>query len=266
MRKKRLAIVFTCLFSFLMISLISGCEKKQPAGRQAAKSSASSQPKVTEQESQTQTGIPDIERVDIPLDSSLPDAAASTVMNAYFIFDGSGSMNDNVRGSGFDSKLEGAKWAVEEFLKHVPADINLGLLVFDSHGTREVVPLGPNNHERFLQAVRQIRGGGGTPLAESIRTGTDKLIEQYKKQLGYGEYRLVVVTDGIASGIPKASQYAMRYGFPIYTIGLYVEEEHPLRAYSISYKAADSFEDLQKGLTASLAETEYFDPTEFEEQ
>lgn len=246
-----------------MILIIFSCEKKQPAGSQAVKSSTSSRQAAPKQEPQTPANPPYVERVEIPLDSSLPNAAPATTMNVYFIFDGSGSMNDKEGGI---TKLDGAKKAVEEFIKYVPEDINLGLFVFDSNGRREVVPLEPNNHERFLEAIKQIKAGGGTPLAEAIKAGSDKLIEQYKKQLGYGDYRLVVVTDGIASNIPSAAVYATQYGFPIYTIGLFIKEDHPLRKYSISYKDAQSFEELRQGLTETLAETEYFDPVEFESE
>jgi len=241
----------------MVVALIVGsCEKKQPP---ASQTSTSSSPRQTTNE--RKHNISDIERINIPLDSSLPDAEAATTMNVYFIFDGSGSMNDKEGGI---TKLDGAKKAVEEFIKYVPRDINLGLFVFDSNGKREVVPLGPNNHERFLEAIKQIKAGGGTPLAGAIKAGSNKLIEQYKRQLGYGDYRLVVVTDGIARNIPSAAIYATQYGFPIYTIGLFVEEDHPLREYSISYKDAQSFEELRQGLTETLAETEYFDPVEFE--
>ncbi|MBC8233314.1 VWA domain-containing protein [bacterium] len=252
-----------CCSILLMLLVIFGCEKKQPAGTTQTPSQTSSTPVPAQQpvESTPSNSLSNIERINIPLDSSFPDAEAATTMNVYFIFDGSGSMNDKKGGI---TKLAGAKKAVEEFIKYVPGDINLGLFVFDSNGEREVVPLRPNNHERFLEAIKQIRAGRGTPLAEAIKTGSDKLIEQYKKQLGYGDYRLVVVTDGIANNIPSAAIYATQYGFPIYTIGLFVEEEHPLREYSISYKDAQSFEELQQGLTETLAETEYFDPVEFE--
>ena len=102
-------------------------------------------------------------------------------------------------------------------------------------------------------------------MAQAIRYGTDQLIRQYQRQLGYGEYRLVVVTDGIAEEIPQAALYAAQYGIPIYAIGLCVEANHPLRNFSVSYRAADSFRDLQKGLEATLAELPNYDVTEFKQ-
>lgn len=208
------------------------------------------------------------DRVQIPLDDKMPGATASLTRNFYFVFDGSGSMADRPDGScsgdqRFSSKVEGAKWAVREFVKKVPADTNLGLYVFDGNGHREVVSLGPKNQEEFLKEVNNISASGGTPLAGGIRHGTDQLVGQYKKQLGYGEYRLVVVTDGQADNIPEASLNAIKYGIPIYAIGLCIGEDHPLRQYALSYRAADSAEDLRRGLEETMAELPSFDIKEF---
>lgn len=210
-----------------------------------------------------------ISRVNIPLDDTAIGTQPSLTRNMYFIFDGSGSMSAPpdkfCKGDKrFKRKIDGAKWAVKEFLKKVPKDINIGLYVFDSMGTYEAVPLGPNNFAKFIKAVNNIKPGGQTPLAESIRTGTDKLIKQYKKQLGYGEFRIVAVTDGIAVGIPGAAIYAAQRGIPIYAIGLCIGQDHPLRNWAVSYRAADNFSDLAKGLEETLAETPVFDLKEFE--
>lgn len=209
------------------------------------------------------------DRIEIPLDSTLGDEEASLARNFYFIFDGSGSMGEEpgrkCRGDQrFPNKLAGAQWAVSEFLSKVPEDIHLGLYVFDDGGRREVVPIGKGNRQAFLAAIRGVRDGGGTPLAQAIAFGTQQLVEQYKRQLGYGEYRLVVVTDGRADNIPEAADLAARYGFPIYAIGLCIEENHPLRKHAVSYRAADNFADLARGLEETLAELPSFDATEFE--
>ena len=245
------------LILFISANLI-GCEKKQPPPQATSKPAQAEELEVTMSYDPAKVG-----RFEIPLDSSIPESQVSTAMNAYFIFDGSGSMNEAAGDQRFRTKLEGARWAVAEFMKHVPPEVNIGLYVFDQRGQREVVPIGPGHHDAFLTAINGVHGGGGTPLATSIRFGVDKLIEQYRKQLGYGEFRLIVVTDGLAKAIPEATKYATQYGIPIYTIGLYVGQDHPLRRYSVSYKAANSFDDLKTGLTETLAELDYFDPTEF---
>ena len=209
------------------------------------------------------------EPIEIPLDDDMEGAEVSLARNFYFIFDGSGSMDSEPGGAcqgdqSFRSKLDGAQWAVKEFLTKVPEDVNLGLYVFDRDRREEVVPLGSGNREAFLAAVNNIHSGGGTPLAKGITFGAERLVEQYKRQLGYGDYRLVVVTDGRADQIPDAARYAGHYGMPIYAIGLCIDEEHPLRRYAVSYRAADSFADLAEGLEETLAELETVDVTDFE--
>lgn len=209
-------------------------------------------------------------RTNIPIPADIGGQADLT-RNFYFIMDGSGSMREpTTRDCGGDQrfidKISGARWAIKKFLENVPEEMNIGLYIFDRDGRREVVPLGKTNRDAFLKAVDNIDAGGGTPLARAIHYGTDQLVAQYKKQLGYGEFRLVVVTDGIANNIPDAALYAAKYGIPIYTIGLCVEENHPLRQFSVSYRAADSFADLSKGLSETLAELPVFDVTQFDTQ
>jgi Ca-activated chloride channel family protein len=214
--------------------------------------------KKTEEE--VQARLDQSGRQEISLDDV--EGEASLTRNFYFIFDGSGSMGDRCAG---EVKLKGAKEAVRKFLTKIPADANLGLYVFDARGTREVVPLGPNNRAAFMQSIAEIRDGGGTPLARSVQFGADRLVEQYKKQLGYGEYRLIVVTDGQASNIPRAAQYAARYSIPIYAIGLCIGGDHPLRTFAVSYREANNYEDLERALEETLSELPSFDVTEFEE-
>lgn len=214
-------------------------------------------------EDDVQVILEDVETAEIPLDDM--EGAPSLTRNFYFIIDGSGSMNDDDCGGQFDSRVDGAKWAVEEFLKGVSEDANIGLYVFDHNGKREVVELEVGNRFQFLEAVHEIDAGGGTPLANSIEFGVDRLVEQFKKQLGYGEYRLIVVTDGEAQSIPRAARYALRYNIPIYTIGLCMDSNHKLSRFSVSYQAAGSSEELAKALAETVAESETFDPTVFEE-
>ena len=246
-----------CLLLFFCAGLW-GCEQQStqppPAAQQQAQPPATVE-RVAEEQS-----------VRITLDDA--EGTISTARNFYFIFDGSGSMAEGLKtttGStqSFKTKIDGAKWAVHEFMKKVPLDVYLGLYVFDSQGDREVLPLGLNNNGAFLAAIDTVDVGGGTPLARAIEIGTDHLIERYKKQLAFGEFRLIVVTDGEAQGLVDAARYATERTIPIYTIGLGIGDKHPLREHSISYRAADSFEDLRKGLEDTIAELPQFDPVEF---
>ncbi|MCI0693322.1 VWA domain-containing protein [candidate division KSB1 bacterium] len=242
----------------IVLSQCIGCQK-----REKQQTTATNQPTV--ETSQQAEPTSDFATSDI--------GQISLARNFYFIFDGSGSMRDALSSDcggdqTFKRKLEGAKWAVAEFLKKVPEDVNLGLYVFDENhrnrSEREVVPLGTNNMAAFLQAINAIEAGGGTPLAEAIRFGAEVLARQREQQLGYGEFRLIVVTDGLADDIPQAAEFATENAIPIYAIGLCIKEDHPLRQYAVSYRAADNFEDLAKALEATVVETEFYDAKTFE--
>jgi hypothetical protein len=192
--------------------------------------------------------------------------------NFYFVFDGSGSMKDPPPASdqgdhSFNSKIAGAKWAVNEFMKTVPQNVNLGLFVFDARGEREVLPLGPNNRKQFLDDINAVQAKGWTPLGDAVSKGALALAKQYKQQLGYGEYKMIVITDGeaddkIENGIAKA----MKYNIPIYTIGFGIGPTHSLRKYSISYRSADSAKQVESALEEAAAELDVFDAPSFKKK
>lgn len=214
--------------------------------------------------------LADVQMLELPIQASAAGEEPDLTRNVYFIFDGSGSMGDPLSvdcggDQAFASKLEGAQWAVRTFVEKIPDDMNVGLYVFDRVAEREVVPLGRDNRREFLGQIDAVGSGGGTPLAQAIRFATDRLIQQYQKQLGYGTYRLVVVTDGIADDIPRAAIYAMQHRIPIYAIGLCVEADHVLRQYAVSYRSASTFSDLARGLEETVAELPTYDLQEFEQ-
>lgn len=199
-------------------------------------------------------------RREITLPENSTNATISTASNYYFVIDGSGSMGDRCEGG---RKIEWAKQAVAQFLNQVPGDVNLGLYIFDDDGDREVVPLGSNNRERVLSAVQAIDVGGGTPLGAALRHAKTQLLQQYKQQLGYGEFRLIVVTDGEAgdmSVMETEAQEVASLPFQLRTIGLCIGEHHALRRYSLSYSAANNDAELQRALQQATAEIDVFTP------
>lgn len=196
----------------------------------------------------------------IPLNSAAEGATVSTRRNFYFIMDGSGSMEERCAG---EEKIIGAKWAARQFLEKIPQDVNLGLYVFDRKGEGERVALGSNNREQLLGAIDAMKASGSTPLARAIRFGADRLVAQYKHQLGYGQYALIVVTDGQAYWLEDAVRYAAQYGFPVHTIGFCIEGDHPLRKLAFSYRAAGNAQELARGLKEITAEPATFDMTDF---
>jgi hypothetical protein len=240
------------------VVLLIQCQRKQKQTDQQWPSAVDLAPRVAERDQTPKEAIA---------------GQISLARNFYFIFDGSGSMRDPLSSDcggdqTFRRKMEGAKWAVAEFLKKIPEDVNLGLYVFDKHHINEsefeVVPLGPNNLTAFQQAINQVEAGGGTPLARAIQFGAEVLTKQREQQLGYGEFRLIIVTDGLAKDIPVAAEFANEKAIPIYAIGLCIQEDHPLRHYAVSYRSANDFQDLAKALEATVAETEFYDAQTFE--
>jgi Ca-activated chloride channel family protein len=189
--------------------------------------------------------------------------------NYYVVLDGSGSM----AGSGCvprGSKSDAAKSALRRFVQTVPASSNLGLLVFDRKGTTERVPLGISNRQAFLEAVDAIVPDGGTPLGESILVGRRKLEEQARRQMGYGRYVLVIVTDGEASDSTVMARAVDRLTgetpVQIQTIGFCIDTKHTLNRPGVTtYRSAMNPQELDAGLSAVLAESSDFRVLTFQE-
>jgi Ca-activated chloride channel homolog len=194
------------------------------------------------------------------------DAAASIQRNYYVVFDASGSMAQS-KCSGNESKLTVAKRALVEFTAKLPADANLGLLVFDSGGVRELITLATVNKNAAAQAINMVDAGGATPLAEAIQKAYLALTAQGRKQLGYGDYNLVVVTDGEASGSdPRTVVDTVLRDSPVvlHTVGFCIGETHSLNQPGrVVYRAADNPAELASGLADVLAESPTFDAKSF---
>lgn len=194
------------------------------------------------------------------------DPAAAMKRNYYVVFDASGSMSGS-KCSGNESKLDVAKRAFVEFSARLPSDANLGLTVFDDGGIREIIPIRVLDREAARQAIAPIRAGGGTPLAESMRAAYGALTIQAQRQLGYGEYHLVVVTDGEASGEDPQKIVNIVLGdspVVLHTIGFCIGQNHSLNQPGrVVYRSADNPAELAQGLADVLAEAPAFDVKAF---
>ncbi|SMF57315.1 vWA domain-containing protein [Pseudobacteriovorax antillogorgiicola] len=189
--------------------------------------------------------------------------------NYYIVFDGSGSMGDTKCADG-QKKAQVAVKALKQFASNVPPRDNLGLLVFDNRGLEERVPLNINNRETFFDELYSVKVGGGTPLGSAIELGKVKLEQQARRQLGYGEYNLIVVTDGEADSndLPhKAVDYLVsETPVVVQTIGFCIGSDHTLnRPQETVYKSANNSKELLSSLEEVLAESETFVDTQFEQ-
>ena len=241
------------IYLSVLALLVNSCLQSTPGGRQAEQS----EQEARESESPQMT---------ILFDES--DGVASTTSNFYFVFDMSGSMDEKCSGK---RKIDGAKEAVTRFMKNIPDDVNIGLMLL---GTRsgddyaEALPIASGNKEEFLRIINTLHPSGGTPLGEALLASVDKIVEQYKKQLGYGTYRIIIITDGEQTGIDlkQPCNYLARHGFiGLYSIGLCMKSSHTLKKYSLSYRDANNFEELEQALVEATAESDVFDANLFDE-
>jgi len=196
-------------------------------------------------------------------------APVLTRKNYYVILDGSGSMQEVSCSDGY-TKEQVAKEAVKEFAKKLPDEDNLGLLIFDNYGTTERIPLGTNNREDFIYKVSNSSADGGTPIKSAIRMGIEKLGIEARRQLGYGEFHLVIVTDGEADDQEDPTRvvtFALaETPIIIHTVGFCIGQNHSLNQPGKTlYKSAKDKESLNEGLDDVLAESENFDISSFKE-
>jgi hypothetical protein len=195
-------------------------------------------------------------------------SAVLTAVNYYVVLDGSGSMLSKRCGGG-TTKIAAAVDAVKHFFSTVPADANVGLAAFDRRAVSERVPLGVGNRDALFDALERIHAGSDTPLLSSMKIGYAKLTAQARAQLGYGEYHLVVVTDGEPDPekedpTPIVREILSQSPVVLHTIGFCIDSNHVLNQPNRTfYASATNPEELANSLRAVLAEAPAFDATKF---
>ncbi len=201
-----------------------------------------------------------IQSEEVPQQASAPvQDSKLTRRNYYVVFDGSGSMQES-KCAGNSRKIDVAKQAVKEFARNLKPEDNLGLLVFDSNGISERVALSNGDRAMFDQAIDNIYANSGTPLYQSMGIAFESLKVQMARQLNYGEYHLVVVTDGEANdGDNGLIEQINRSPVIIHTIGFCIGSGHSLnQPGKTHYADAQSPEAVKKGLQDVLAESDTF--------
>jgi Ca-activated chloride channel family protein len=203
-------------------------------------------------------------------DTKIEPVERRTARNYYVVFDASGSMTET-KCSGSQRKIEVAKTAVQEFATKIAGDANIGLMIFDNRGPREALPLGKDQLLQFKNLVSSIDAGGGTPLRSAIYSAGQNLAKQAARQMGYGEYHLVVVTDGEADEgqDPRTIVGTLLKGTPVvlHTVGFCIGSKHSLNQPGlVLYQSADNPEELRQGLKEVLAEASSFNVDEFKAQ
>ena len=258
--------VWLCIAASIAVIAIAGCGTSPtptPTPGPLKRTPATAVPLVAQKSPDYASALPASEKV---------EGTISLDRNFYLVIDGSGSMSESACAGTFPNRIEAAKWAVSEFIRHsVPPEVNLGLYVFDKNGARERASLGKANRPLIIEEIKKIQAGGSTPLNQALKSAVDALVTQSRRQLDYGDFYVVVATDGEATdqGGPDARAgvlYAKQHAIPIISIGFCLKEDHPLSKESVSYRDVRNPKELFSALQETQAESTYFDTTVFEKK
>jgi len=182
----------------------------------------------------------------------LGQAQVQVTDNVVVVVDASGSMGAPMGGS---TRMSVAKNALKQVLDQIPDTTHVGILVFPRGDW--VYPLGPRKESMLAGAIDSIQSGGGTPLGEYMKRGSDVLLNARRKQFGYGTYRLLVVTDGEAGDARQVEAYTpdiISRGITIDCIGVEMASRHTLATKVHSYRNANDPESLKQAISEVFAE------------
>lgn len=180
--------------------------------------------------------------------------ADSTVV---VILDDSGSMKHPMP-SGM-LRIDAAKQALTAVLSQLPPDTRVGVLALNTRlkGDHWIVPMGKIGDADWQNRVASIKAEGGTMLGEFSKLGADELLK-LRASDRYGDYRLLIVTDGEASDPAVLSSYLpdiLSRGLTLDVIGVSMASEHSLASLAHSYRSADDADSLTAAISEVFAET-----------
>lgn len=179
------------------------------------------------------------------------------------VLDDSGSMRQRMRtGNSMVPRIEAAKLALSKVVAELPKESRLGILLLNSgknksRSERWLVPIGPLEAESTLKKIQRIGADGGTPLGASLKIAADALLEARQRQV-YGDFRMLVVTDGEASDPELVADYLpdlLARGLTLDVIGVDMVGDHSLAKRSHSYRRAANAEDFEKAVREVFAES-----------
>ena len=243
--------------------LLAACEEEQSVSKAVPAQTETKQAASTTSPKENSWVWPGV------ADQSIVYESVLTKANYMIVFDGSGSMDDPACG-GSSKKIDEGKEAVAAFVDAIPDDANIGFYAFDSNGRSIRVGLNTGNKPQVVASINGVQQGSGTPLKTAVRAGYDALTAQAQKQLGYGRYALVIVTDGAASTgeDPTKLVNAIINDTPveIHTVGFCLGDRHSLNQPGRTfYASATSAAEVLKSLEDVLAESADVDVSDFSE-
>jgi uncharacterized protein YegL len=193
----------------------------------------------------------------------LPSAqAASSIV--VVLLDDSGSMNDRMRnGNQKQPRMEVAKTALRRVIEQLPESTQLGVLLLNGSSKTDgwLIPLGPLDRGSAISRIDQLRARGGTPLGRAMKVAVDEL-QELRRQQPYGDYRLLVVTDGEASDrgvLQRNLPEIISRGIVIDVIGVDMKSDHSLAQLSHSYRRANDAASFERAVSEIFAESASLD-------
>lgn len=192
------------------------------------------------------------------LDLTLPAFATDTTV--VVLLDDSGSMRNQMRtDSGMEPRMVVAKTALTRVVEQLSPQTTFGLLLMN--GARGnggwLVPLAPLDRASTLSRIANVKADGGTPLGQSMKSAIDELLER-RSEVPYGDYRLLVVTDGEATDRRVLEQFLpdmVARGIIIDVIGVDMQSDHSLASRAHSYRRANDASSFEKALSEIFAES-----------
>ena len=187
-------------------------------------------------------------------------SVAPAGQNVVVVLDDSGSMRDRMRKAGRRiRKMDAAKEALVTVLQQLPDDAKVGVVLLNGRIQKQpwLIELGPVDIQSTRQAISQVRANGATPLGQFMKVAADALLDLRSKE-HYGNYRLLIVTDGEAGDGHLVESYLpdiMARGMTVDVIGVDMESDHSLATKVHSYRRADNPESLTQAIREVFAET-----------
>ncbi|MEM9968038.1 MAG: vWA domain-containing protein [Pseudomonadota bacterium] len=169
------------------------------------------------------------------------------------VLDDSGSMGGD---------MEAAKASVVEALNAMSATDRVAVLGLNSGTILSFVDVAEARTALPL-AIRPIESSGGTPLTPAMRAAQDLLEAEAAMARGFGTFRMIVTTDGVADE-PDAlratvEDIARRTPIQITTIGIGIGGNHVLRRSALGqFVDISNVEAMGQALQAAVAENNDF--------
>jgi ABC-type transporter MlaC component len=178
--------------------------------------------------------------------------------NIVVVVDNSSSMLETLKGERI-TRMDAAKAALHIVLNAVQPDAKVGILLLNP--PEFVVPLATINKNESNGKVDSIIANGSTPLGAAMKVGADALLD-LRQQQRYGNYKLLVVTDGEATDAALVDTYTpdiVSRGVRLDVIGLDLTS-HSLSKKVHSYRRATDTQSLNQAVIEVFAETSANNP------